>query len=243
VCFFYSMSQVAKNLENRYNAPVVKGFSFDPVHYVSGFSFPLMPVVIAAPTAEIRLLRWGLIPSWTHDSEQAGQMRPLTLNARSESVFEKPSFRKSVFSRRCLVPSDGFFEWQTVGDKKIPWFVTAKEPGLFSFGGIWDQWENPGGEPEITFSILTTEANPLMAEIHNSKKRMPLILPPEVEYNWLDPSFPADQIKKLMVPFPESALKAWTISNLITAKGANPNTPDVKKPFSWSQVKPAQGLF
>jgi putative SOS response-associated peptidase YedK len=170
-------------------------------------------------------------------------MRSLTLNARCESVFEKPSFRKSIVSRRCLVPSDGFFEWQTVGNKKIPWFIRTKEQEIFSFGGIWDQWENFGGDKLITFSILTTDANPMMAEIHNSKKRMPLILHTEVEDNWLDPSLPADQIKKMMVPFPEAAMKAWTISSLITERGANPNSPEIKQPFSWPQINPAHGLF
>ena len=243
MCFHYSMSQVAQNLENRYNAPFTKGSNFQPVHHVSGFSFPLMPVVTNAPEPEIRLYHWGLVPSWTQNEEQAGQMRAMTLNARSETVFEKPSFRKSILSRRCLVPADGFFEWQAVGNKRIPWYIRTKEQEIFSFGGIWDHWNNGKGESIYTFSILTTDANPMMAEIHNTKRRMPLILPASSETKWLDPSVSGDDILKLMIPYPEEKLESWTISRLITTRGANTNTPEVKKPFLWDKPATSSGLF
>ncbi len=222
------MSQVAQNLENRYNAPFTKGATFEPVHHVNGFTFPLMPVVTAAPDPEIRLFRWGLVPAWVRDQEQAETMRSITLNARSETAFEKPSFRKPILSGRCLVPADGFFEWQTDGTRKIPWFVKLREHELFSFGAIWDVWKLPGKDPLFTYSILTTGANPLMAEIHNSKKRMPLILPPDQEMKWLDYTLKRDEIATMMAPYPESGMQAWKISNLITRRGANTNTPEVK---------------
>ncbi len=175
---------------------LAKASSWDPVHHVNGFSYPLMPVVTAAPEPEIRLFRWGLIPFWVRDKEQSRLLRSLTLNARSESVFEKPSFRKPILSGRCLVPSDGFFEWQTVGTKKVPWFITLPGNEIFSFGGIWDVWKLPGKDPLFTYSILTTDANPLMAEIHNSKKRMPLILPAESEENgWISGSAVTKSLK------------------------------------------------
>jgi len=157
----------------------------------------------------------------------------LTLNARSESIFEKASFRKSILSRRCLVPADGFFEWQTVGTKKIPWYIKLKEQEILSFGGIWDLWRDSEGNPIVTYSIITTEANPLMAEIHNSKKRMPLILPAGEEKTWMEPSLTLEKIREMMVPFPESGMDAWTISKLVTTRGADTNTPEVKKPFRW----------
>ena len=234
------MSQVAQNLENRYNAPFAGAASYTPRHHVNGFSFPMMPVVLENHGRELRLLQWGLVPAWTRDREQAGEIRTMTLNARSESAFEKPSFRKAIASQRCLVPSDGFFEWQSVTNRKIPWFITLKEEKLFSFGGIWETWEYPGEEPLHTFSILTTDANPLMAGIHNSKKRMPLILPPGNEERWLDQTLSREAVTALMTPFPEEAMKAWTISTLITARGADTNTPEVKKPYPYA---PAGGLF
>lgn len=306
------MSQVAQNLENRFNAPFVQATGWEPRHHVNGYSFPLMPVVmvggawtaIAAgqsttvpagqqattagsppiiasagqsatvtggphtmppggqsattagshptiTTAEqpgsraagqpvIALVQWGLVPAWCRDPEQAEEMRSITLNARSETAFDKPSFRKAVASRRCLIPADGFFEWQTTGNRKIPWFITLRDVEIFSFGGIWETWEYPGSAPLHTFSLLTTDANPLMAEIHNSKKRMPLILPPEKEELWLRHDLSRQEVEHLMVPLPEEAMKAWTISSLITARGANTNTPEVKKPYSWA---PPSQLF
>jgi putative SOS response-associated peptidase YedK len=237
------MSQVAQNLENRYNAPFPDASVYMPTHHVSGFTFPPMPVVTAAPDHEIRLFRWGLVPSWTSDPEQADKIRSMTLNARSDTIFEKPSFRKPIQSRRCLVPADGFFEWQLVGNQRIPWFIRCRDTEIFSFGGIWDKWESGNGEPWFTFSILTTDANPLMAEIHNTKKRMPLILSAEDEAKWLDISATPAEIKAIMTPFPDSALESWTISRLITTRGANTNTPEVKKPFSRDLPEPPGAIF
>ena len=233
MCFHYSMSQVAQNLENRYNAPFAHGAVFEPTHHANGFNFPAMPVIKANPFPAIELFTWGLIPAWTGDMTQADKMRAMTLNARSETAFEKPSFRKSITYQRCLIPADGFFEWQTIGDKKIPWFIKIRDTEIFSFGGIWEKWNAPEGDTMFTFSILTTDANVLMANIHNSKKRMPLILHPEDENNWLDPGLSKEVIQQMLVPYPESEMSAWTISKMITTRGVNTNTPEVKKPYAW----------
>jgi putative SOS response-associated peptidase YedK len=243
MCFFYSMSQVARNLENRFNAPVSKGKGIDPAHFVNGFSFPEMPVVVADPAPVIHLFRWGLVPGWIRDATQADQIRSSTLNARSETVFEKPSFRKSILSGRCLVPADGFFEWQHVGNRKIPWFIRVRECEIFSFGGIWDRWTGPDGTIRHTFSILTTEANQMMAGIHNSKKRMPLIFSPESEKEWLDMSISPEKIRTLMMPFPEKNMEAWTISNLVSDKNSDRNREEIKKPFNWFLGNPYDQLF
>lgn len=243
MCFYYSMSQVARNLENRYNAPVGTGTKIDPVHFVNGFTFPEMPVVPSGPVRSIRLFRWGLVPAWTRDEEQADLIRSKTLNARSESVFEKPSFRKPVLSGRCLVPADGFFEWQHVENRKIPWFIRIRDSGIFSFGGIWDQWSSRDGTIWFTFSILTTEANPMMAGIHNSKKRMPLILPEKSEEKWLDMSLPIEKIKALLVPLPENQMEAWTIGKLVSDKNADRNKEEIKKPTNWFSGNSGNNLF
>ncbi len=238
MCFHYSMSQVARNLENRYNAPVEKGHDFQPVHHANGFGFPVMPVVTAHNGPMIRFYRWGLVPSWTTDLTAAAKIRAMTLNARSETAFEKPSFRDAMAYRRCLVPADGFFEWQTVGNERIPWFIRMKEQELFSFGGIWEKWSHPEAGSWFTFSILTVDANPMMAEIHNSKKRMPLILPRGAEARWLNPALEEDAVRNMMVACPETELEAWTISRLITARGAASNSAEVKKPFSYNTAGP-----
>jgi putative SOS response-associated peptidase YedK len=219
------------------------GTKIDPVHFVNGFTFPEMPVIPSGTVRSIRRFRWGLVPAWTRDEEQADLIRSNTLNARSESVFEKPSFRKPILSGRCLVPADGFFEWQHEGTRKIPWFIRIKGAGIFSFGGIWDQWTNPDGTIRYTFSILTTEANPMMAGIHNSKKRMPLILPEESEEKWLDLTLPAWKIREFLVPLPENQMEAWTISNLISDKNADRNREEIKEPTNRLSGNSGNNLF
>ncbi len=108
-----------------------------------------------------------------------------TFNARSETVSSKPAFRECFSSRRCLVPVRGFFEWQHVGGRKIPWYITLRDEEIFSLAGIWDSWTMQGGMTLETFSVVTTRANELMEEIHNTKKRMPVILPSSAEKIWL----------------------------------------------------------
>ncbi len=238
MCFHYSMSEVAKNLENRYHAPSAQNYGFEPVHHANGFSFPVMPVVTAHEGHQIEFFTWGLIPGWTTNLSDAGKLRAMTLNARAETVFEKPSFRKAVLWRRCLVPTNGFYEWQTVGNKKIPWFIRIKENEIFSFGGIWERWENPEGGTWNTYSILTVEANTMLSEIHNSKMRMPLIIPARQEDRWLDHSTRGEEIARLMVPYPEEEMEAWTISPLITRRGADTNSAAVKEPYVWAGIPP-----
>ncbi len=108
-----------------------------------------------------------------------------TFNARSETIDTKPAFRESFISRRCLVPVRGFFEWQHIGGRKIPWYISLRDEDIFSLAGIWDSWKMKGGVSVNTFSVVTTRANELMSEIHNTKKRMPVILPAAAEKLWL----------------------------------------------------------
>ena len=132
--------------------------------------------VLLNPT-KLRLLRWGLIPSWTRSIEDANVIRYKTFNARAESIDKKPSFSSSVRSKRCIIPVKGFFEWQHAGKSKIPWYIYHHENDILSIAGIFDEWTETGtGEKYSTFSIVTTDANDMMAEIHNSARRMPVIL-------------------------------------------------------------------
>src|SRR5690606_32352459 len=132
-------------------------------------------------------------------------------------ISELPSFRAPIKSKRCLVPADGFFEWMDVNKKKYPHFISLKDNSLFSFGGIYDLWKDPTTGREIgTYSIVTTDANPLMAKIHNLKRRMPFILSIEDEPLWLDKEATQEELNRIMKPFPEERMKAHTISKLIT---------------------------
>jgi len=198
-------------------------------YFVSGFSFPELPIVIGK---SIELYQWGLIPSWVKDLDTAKELRSNTLNAKSETAFEKPSFRKAIASQRCVVPVNGFIEWQTIDKDKIPYYIKPSDSDLFLLGGLYDKWINPETKEVInSFSIITTEANPLMAEIHNTKKRMPFIL----EYNklnaWLDRSTSKYDIQSLFSSYDEKYMTAYQISKQVNSSKNNRNVPDIIKPF------------
>lgn len=127
---------------------------------------------------EVADLRWGLIPSWAKDSKIGVQC----INARAETVSEKPSFREAFQKRRCLVPADGFWEWETMGKKKIPWKFARPDGELFCLAGLWESWMSEG-EPLETFTIITTSPNELVRSVHD---RMPVILAPDEGEIWLE---------------------------------------------------------
>ncbi len=161
---------------------------------VNGFSYPEMPVITETG---LEMMNWGLIPAWSKDD----QIRKYTLNARAETIFEKPSFKNVISSKRCIIPATGYFEWQHTGKNKQPYFISLKDQDAFSFAGVWDLWVNPHSRENFyTYSIITTEANPLLAEIHNTKKRMPVVLPQEIEFDWLNRNLSNEKIKDFFVP-------------------------------------------
>jgi putative SOS response-associated peptidase YedK len=143
----------------------------------------------------------------------------------------------SFASRRCLVPVRGFFEWQHLGGRKIPWYITLKGEEIFSLAGIWDTWAVKEGVTLNTFSVVTTRANSLMEEIHNTKKRMPVILPSAAESIWLRERMAADALETLMEPVGSDMLSAYTISPLITNARADRNRPELIMPYNY----PVQG--
>lgn len=183
MCFHYQQSQTREEIEKRFRAKFEVGANYMPAIY-NGFMHPQTPVITNKNPDLIQLFHWGLIPNWAKDIS----IRKQTLNARIETIHEKPSFRGSVMNR-CLIPADGFFEWQWLDEKgknKQKFLITSVNNTLFSFAGLYSQWvDRATGEIMNTFTILTTEANELMAEIHNTKKRMPVILNSEVETDWL----------------------------------------------------------
>jgi putative SOS response-associated peptidase YedK len=168
------------------------------------------PVVRAKEEGrELALLRWGLIPSWAKDPAIGNRM----INARAESVAEKPAFRAAFKARRCLVPADGFYEWQKAGKGKQPFYIRRKDRAPFAFAGLWERWRDRAeGESLETFTLITTEPNSLMAPIHN---RMPVIIPEEAYEQWLNPEETGDP--DLLVPYPEEELTAYPISTWVNS--------------------------
>ncbi|MDD3876847.1 MAG: SOS response-associated peptidase [Bacteroidales bacterium] len=237
MCFHNSLSVDAQKIENRFNAHFEKEFTFKPVYHASGFTYPTWPVVISENPQNITEYKWGLIPYWAKTMKEAIQIRALTLNAKSETLFSKPSFRFSVMTKRCLVPSTGFFEWQHNKNIKKPFFITPGFDEIMAMGGLYSKWTClESGQVFNTFSIVTTQANLLMSEIHNTKKRMPLILEKENEKQWLDMSLSEKDVQTMLKPLPDGFLKAFTVSKLVSNPNANTNVPEVQKPFNYPQI-------
>ena len=194
MCFFTKQTKKAVEIELRFNAKFSEPDQFTPTDMISGFTFPKTPVITNQNQHLIQHYNWGLIPEWSANDE----IRKYTLNARIETLEEKTSF-KNYISNRCLIIANGFYEWQWLdkkGKNKQKYEITLPEEELFSFAGIWSAWEDLSGEQRFTYSLLTTEANKLMSEIHNTKKRMPVILSKEQEKLWLG-NTPADKFKKI----------------------------------------------
>ena len=223
------MSKKAKELAARYgrNLSIVeiaeKILKEQEQYRVNAFSFPYCPVITSDP--EIQSFKWGLIPFWTKDEKQADEIKRMTLNARADTIFSKPSFREPIMKKRCIVPSTGYFEWRHEGDKKIPYYIFLKDEEIFSMAGIYDEWlDKTTGEIIKTFSIITTEANPLTAYIHNTKHRMPAILSQKDEEKWLAPTLEKSDIEQLLQPFPADQMSTYIIDKNFLQKNADDPT-------------------
>ena len=240
MCYAISLNEeklekLAERIGKASRATIEINFNQDlyrPYHFVSGFSFPDLPVLVEN---RLELFKWGLIPSWVKDNQTASELKSNTLNAKSETVFEKPSFRKAITNQRCIIPVNGFVEWQTVDKEKIPYFIKPADNEFFLFGGLYDKWINPETNEVInSFSIITTDANPMMAEIHNSKKRMPFILDNSKIDQWLDVTSSKDVVQSLFGLYDEKLMTAYTISKSVNSSKVNRNTPDILKPVDYS---------
>ncbi len=237
MCFHLALSKTAQEVENRYNARFTDGEAFKPIYHASGFTFLKYPVITAQQPDIIHTYNWGLIPSWVKTKEDAKKMRQFNLNARSETIFEKPSFSKSVHSKRCLIPSSGFFEWRDCRGKKYPYFIYLENINIFSLAGIHEEWvDTETGELINTFSIITTQANPFMAKIHNTKLRMPVVLQKENEMNWLNMNLSQKELENYFLPIPYNTMQAHTISRLITDPKQEHNIPEIIQPAEYPEL-------
>ncbi len=234
MCFSVNVNLVKEELENRYGATLIDPENYRPSYYYHAFTLPELPAVCSGEPEKISLLKWGLIPHWTKTREDADAIRFRTFNARAESVATRPSFSASFKSRRCIIPVRGFFEWQHVGKEKIPWYIYHSGDDILSVAGLYDEWtESDTGLACSTFTIITTDANDLMAEIHNSARRMPVILDKAAESAWISLTTSPDEAQGLLDPCPSDILKAHTVSPMINDRTRNRNTAEVIEPYSW----------
>jgi putative SOS response-associated peptidase YedK len=212
-----------------------------PIYYASGFDHPDLPV-ITNEKDEVQMLNWGLIPRWTKSAADVVKIQNQTLNARSETVFEKPAFKESVRERRCLIIVDGFYEHHHKNKKTFPHHIVRKDREPMTLAGIWDTWRGNGLE-RTTVSIVTTKANQLMQSIHNNPKtsdgpRMPLILSAEKEKGWLQLD-DEKSIQELMSPFDDKEMEAYTVPRL-KGKQAVGNTESAITKYDYPELSTEQ---
>ena len=209
MCGRYTLRKPATEIAEEFDLPEV------PV---------LMPRFNVAPTQDVAVvrlepdlgvrgldtLRWGLIPSWADDPSIGNRM----INARAETVVEKPAFRHAFKAKRCLVVADDFFEWQKIDGRKQPFYIKMRDDHPFAFAGLWERWTK-GGEPIESCTIVTTGANKLMEPIHD---RMPVIVPKPAYDLWLDPTIKdPERLQPLLAPYPSDEMVAYTVSTLVNS--------------------------
>ena len=195
---------------------LARRFEFDGNWLTFDSSYNVAPTqevltVVGGETRRAGYMRWGLIPRWAKKASIGSRM----INARAETVAEKPAFREALRRRRCLVLADGFYEWQKVGASRRPMRIFMRTGEPFAFAGLWETWRDPEGEVVPSCTILTTEANDLLRPIHD---RMPVILPREREHFWLDANVndPA-AITDVLTPYPADAMEVYEVSSLVNS--------------------------
>lgn len=214
-----------------------------PLYHASGFSHPRLLVYTDTSPDYPVVATWGLVPHWVQDLRKGQQLWNKTLNARGETIFEKPAFRLAARSHRCLVYVDGFYEHHHHGGKTYPYYIYRKDRAPMAFAGLYSDWADPEtGEVLTTFSIVTTEGNPMMARIHNNPKlagpRMPLILPDALSDHWLVPlEDELDQkgLQELICSFPEEALASHTVARLRGKEYAG-NVPGISEEVRYPEL-------
>ncbi len=211
MCGRFTLRATAKQIAEQFGISTVPDF---PPRFNIAPSQPILAVRTRFPfdsplERECLFMQWGLVPHWVKELKGA----PAFINARSETVEEKPAFRVPFRYRRCLVPADGFYEWRKLPRGKQPYFICLKGDTLFAFAGLWNHWEAPDGSALDSCVILTTDANQVMRPIHD---RMPVILSPEHYASWLDPQITDfSQLRSLLQPYPEERMEAVPITSRV----------------------------
>ncbi|KMQ70808.1 SOS response-associated peptidase [Chryseobacterium koreense] len=208
MCYYISLLSETQELEEFFDAE----YHGEPYHRefrINGFANPKIPVILDSEPNHIVPAQWGFLPSWAKDQALAKK----TLNARMEEIHEKPTFRNAV-NNRCLIPVNAFHEWKHLdakGKQKDNYLISIKNQSIFTIGGLYNIWTDPSTDRELlTVTIGTTDANPLMAEIHNTKKRMPILLTKQNQYTWLD-DIP---VEYFLYPEYDPPLEAENLTNI-----------------------------
>lgn len=224
----------------------ISDLNIAPNYFANGFSHPMAPVITNDDPKLIQAFSWGLVPSWSKDAFAAVKLSNQCLNARGETIFEKPAFRSPANRQRCLIICvDGFFEYYHYAKNTYPHFIKLKNNEPMTFAGLWDRWENnEQGLVMHTYTIVTTKANKLMQKIHNNPKRegeesrMPVILPKELERDWLRPihdKTDKEMLQQLLLPYPDELMEAYPVKQLKGKYGIG-NVPEANEKFNYPEL-------
>lgn len=216
MCGRFSIVTSTEMLRNRFHIHTIREPYIPRYNAAPG---QRLPVIINENPLDLSFLRWGLVPFWAKDEKIGYKM----INARAETIDSKPSYRTPFKKRRCLIPSDGFYEWDKKKKGKQPFHITLRSGALFSFAGLWDTWKTPEGEILQTFTIITTAPNQLLNGIHD---RMPVILKQENEKAWLDQDTEKEELLSFLKPFPDGDMQMREVSPKV-------NSPANDDPSLW----------
>ncbi|RSN58354.1 MULTISPECIES: SOS response-associated peptidase [Actinomadura] len=253
MCGRYATSRARQELLDEFRAQVdaVEG-DLEPDYNVAPTK--QVPVILdrapkdapeeAAPVRQLRTVRWGLVPSWAKDPAIGNRM----INARAETVHEKPSYRRAFARRRCLLPADGYFEWYVQQSEeaekkkrpqKQPFFIRPKDGGIMAMAGLYELWKTPEDEWLWTCTVITTDAPDDLGRIHD---RMPMVVEPDRWDAWLDPSLTEpDRVRGLLVPAMAGTMDAYPVSKAVN--NVKNNGPDLVRPESDDPAGPPDALF
>jgi putative SOS response-associated peptidase YedK len=207
MCGRYEVHTPVEEIARIFEAQLTEEAAALPARYNVAPTLRVPAVRLGRHGRALEAMTWGLVPGWAKDLSG-----PRPVNARAETVFEKPMFRNAIRRRRCLLPADGFYEWQQRPGAKQPYHVGMADGHVFALGGIWEYWAREGQPPLVSCAVIVTQANPLMAPIHD---RMPVIVAPQDYAAWLSTDADDAAIARMLTPFPPERMRAFAVSTLV----------------------------
>jgi putative SOS response-associated peptidase YedK len=221
MCGRFSLFANFREIEERFGEATFEEDEYEESYNIAP-SQMVLSVINDGVKNRLGYLKWGLVPSWAKDSKVGFKM----INARAETVHEKPSFREAFKKKRCLIVADSFYEWKRTENRKVPMRIKMKNNELFAMAGLWESWKSPSGELVHTCTILTTAPNDLMSTIHD---RMPVILKQADEQSWLNPEVKTiDELKPFLIPLENGLLEAYEVSDKVNSPKNNDSDLIVK---------------
>ena len=207
MCGRFTIIDPLEDIMERYMASIAEGFDYKPNYNAAPMQY--IPTIIGSSKGNrLGFLRWGLVPSWARDGKIGSKM----INARAETLAEKPAFKRLISSKRCIVPCNGFYEWKKEGSNKQPMRILMKDISIFSLAGLYDTWIDQYVNKLSTCTIITTEPNSLMSDIHD---RMPVILRSQDEAEWLNKDSDRESILGLLRPYDAAEMIAYKVDSAV----------------------------